>query len=129
MGQSIPMVFSDNKATIDMMGQKMEINFEGAFINDGPASDYIVAGLPLKEGYTLHFQMPDIMTMKAKKVTLTTKGMEEMNGVSYHKVEVVNNDNPQDIITFWINPSTKQADKMTQVIPAYQNAVLTMTKK
>ncbi|MBK6364830.1 MAG: prolyl oligopeptidase family serine peptidase [Saprospiraceae bacterium] len=129
MGQSIPMVFSDNKATIDMMGQKMEINFEGAFINDGPASDYIVAGLPLKEGYTLHFQMPDIMTMKAKKVTLTTKGTEEVNGVSYHKVEVVNNDNPQDIITFWINPSTKQADKMTQVIPAYQNAVLTMTKK
>jgi dipeptidyl aminopeptidase/acylaminoacyl peptidase len=129
MGQTIPMTFADNKASIDMMGQKMEIPFEGAYMNDGPGSDYIIGGLPLKEGYTLHFEVPDIMTMKAKKVSLMVKGKEEMNGVSYHKVEVVNQDNAQDITTYWIHPDTKVADKMVQVIPAYQNAVMTITKK
>lgn len=129
MGQTIPMTFADNKASIDMMGQKMEIPFEGAYMNDGPGSDYIIGGLPLKEGYTLHFEVPDIMTMKAKKVTLTVKGKEDMNGVAYQKVEVVNQDNAQDITTYWIHPDTKAADKMVQVIPAYQNAVMTITKK
>jgi dipeptidyl aminopeptidase/acylaminoacyl peptidase len=129
MGQTIPMTFADNKASIDMMGQKMEIPFEGAYMNDGPGSDYIIGGLPLKEGYTLHFEVPDIMTMKAKKVSLMVKGKEDMNGVSYHKVEVVNQDNAQDITTYWIHPDTKVADKMVQVIPAYQNAVMTITKK
>lgn len=129
MGQTIPMTFADNKASIDMMGQKMEIPFEGAYMNDGPGSDYIIGGLPLKEGYTLHFEVPDIMTMKAKKVSLMVKGKEDMNGVSYHKVEVVNQDNAQDITTYWIHPDTKSADKMVQVIPAYQNAVMTITKK
>jgi len=112
-----------------MMGQKMEIPFEGAYMNDGPGSDYIIGGLPLKEGYTLHFEVPDIMTMKAKKVTLTVKGKEDMNGFAYQKVEVVNQDNAQDITTYWIHPDTKAADKMVQVIPAYQNAVMTITKK
>lgn len=129
MGQTIPMTFADNKASIDMMGQKMEIPFEGAYMNDGPGSDYIIGGLPLKEGYTLHFEVPDIMTMKAKKVTLTVKGKEDMNGVAYQKVEVVNQDNALDITTYWIHPDTKAADKMVQVIPAYQNAVMTITKK
>lgn len=129
MGQKIPIMFEGNKATIDMMGQKMEIAFEGAYMNDGPGSDYIIGGLPLKEGYSLHFEVPDMMTMKSKKVTLMAKGKEEMNGNMYHKVEVSSIDNPADIVTYWINSTTKQADKMVQIMPAMQNAVITMIKK
>jgi dipeptidyl aminopeptidase/acylaminoacyl peptidase len=128
-GQKIPIVFNGNKASVEMMGQKMEMVFEGAFMNDGPGSDYLIAGLPLKEGYTLNFEVPDMMTMKTKKVSLMAKGQEEMNDNSYQKVEVVSVDNPQDIITYWINTSTKQADKMVQIMPALQNAVMTIIRK
>ncbi|MFZ1703227.1 MAG: S9 family peptidase [Saprospiraceae bacterium] len=129
MGQNIPIIFGEDKASVEMMGQKMEMPFTGAFMNDGPGSDYVIAGLPLKEGYTLNFEMPDVMTMKTKKVTLTVVGKEDMNGIAYHKVALVNNDNDKDVVTYWINPTTKQADKMTQVIPALQNAVMTTVKK
>lgn len=129
MGQNINIMYEGQKATADMMGQKMEMMFEGAFLNDGPGSEYIIAGLPLAAGYTLHMEMPDMMTMKSKKVTLTCKGMENINDVNYYVVEIVNQENENDKITYWINPMTKDADKTVQVIPAMQNATMTVTKK
>lgn len=129
MGQTIPMTFSENKATVEAMGQKMEIEFGGAYLNDGPGSDLIIGGLPLAKDYTLTYETPDMMTMKAKKVTLSVIGDEEMNGVKYTKVEVKGFENENDLTTYWINPTTKQADKTVQVIPAFQNAVMTIVKK
>lgn len=129
MGQNIPMTFANNKASIEMMGKKMEIPYTGAFMVDGAGQDMLIAGLPLAKGYALGFQTADVMTMKAKSNTLTFVGEEEMNGVKYQKVEVVNNDNAAEKQTYWINPTTKKADKITSVIPAMGNAVMTVVRK
>lgn len=129
MGQSISVMFDGQKGVADMMGQKMEMNFEGAYLNDGPGSDLLIGGLPLTQGYTLNVEMPDMMTMKAKKVSLTCTGQESLDDKTYHVVEVVGHDNQNDKTTYWINTETKMADKIVQVIPAMQNATMTFVKK
>ncbi len=129
MGQTIPMLFSKDKVSIEMMGKKMEIPFSGAYMVDGPGYDMVIAGLPLAKGYTLSFQTADVMSMKAKSNTLTVIGEEEMNGKKYQKIEVVNNDNAAEKQTIWINPTSKRADKIVSVIPAMGNAVMTITRK
>ena len=129
MGEEIPMTFTDKKASVSMAGQNMDMEFDGAFMADGPGSDYVIGGLDLKPGYTLAYSIPDMMTMKAKKVVLTVKDPEKMGDKSYHVVEVVSHENEADKTTYWINTATKSADKIVQVIPAMQNAVMTIMKK
>ncbi len=129
MGQEIPMTFENNKATISMAGQKMDMDFGGAFMADGPGTDQLIGGLDLKPGYTLTYSIPDIMSMKAKKVILTVKDSEKIGDKTYHVVEVVSHENEADKTTYWINTATKMADKIVQVIPAMQNAVMTMVRK
>jgi hypothetical protein len=129
MGQEIPMIFGDKKATVSMAGQNIELAFDGAFMADGPGTDHLIAGLDLKPGYTLAYSIPDMMTMKAKKVLLTVKDPEKIGDKNYHVVEVVSHENEADKTTYWINTATKSADKIVQVIPAMQNAVMTISRK
>ena len=91
--------------------------------------DQLIGGLDLKPGNTLTSRIPDIMRMKAKKVILTVKDSEKMGDKTYHVVEVVSHENEADKTTYWINTATKMADKIVQVIPAMQNAVMTMVRK
>lgn len=129
MGQKIAMNFAKDKMSMDMGAQKMDIPFTGAYLSDGAGLDLLVAGLPLRKDYTLAFEMPDMMSGKAKQVTLKVTGNEAVNNADCMKCEIVSNDNPADITTLWINPKTKMAEKMEQVLPAMGNAKITMLKK
>ncbi|SCY65224.1 S9 family peptidase [Flavobacterium caeni] len=129
MGQSISMSFAKEKMTMNAAGQQMEVPFTGAYLSDGAGLDMIVAGLPLAKDYSLAFEMPDVMTGKAKQVTLKVVGNEKINNIDCFKCEIVSNDNANDITTLWINPSSKMAEKMIQVLPAMGNAKLTIDKK
>ena len=129
MGQTITMTYTPGKIDVDMSGNKMSLDVKGALLNDGPGMDILVAGLPLKEGYTLVAEMPDITTMKTKQVQLSVTGSEVINGVNHLKVEIASTENTADKTTLWINPATGDASKMTQVIPAMGNAVITTTRK
>lgn len=129
MGQNISMVFAKEKMTMDMAGKKTDVPFTSAYLSDGAGLDMIVAGLPLKKDYSIAFEMPEMMTGKAKQVTLKVTGNEMINNADCFRCEIVSNDNPNDITTFWINPTTKMAEKMTQVLPSMGNAKITMSKK
>ena len=107
----------------------MSMDFKGAMITDGAGMDMIIAGLPLKEGYTINVEMPDMSTMKSKQVTVKVIGKEMLNNVEHTMVEVVSADNENDKITLWINPATKSATKMVQILPAMGNAKMTTTMK
>lgn len=129
MGQEIPMTFSKEKMSASMMGQTIDIPFEGAYIADGPGTDVIISGFDLKQGYSLSFSVPDVMAMKTKNMVLQVTGQENIAGVNYWVVEVVNHDNSSDKTTFYIHPENKSADKVVQILPAMQNAVMTMVRK
>jgi dipeptidyl aminopeptidase/acylaminoacyl peptidase len=128
MGQNITSNFSKDKMSIDMKGNKIEVPFSGAYLCDGAGFDSVIAGLPLQKDYQLIFEVPDMTTMKAKMVTLKVLGNEMINAKDCLKVEIKANENSNDNTTFWINPTTKMAEKMTQVIPAMGNAKMTVTR-
>lgn len=129
MGMKIPLVFAKDKVSMTAMGQTMDISMSGAYLSDGAGYDLLIAGLPLKDGYTLTYLVPDAMTAKAKQVNLKVNGTENINGADCFVVEIVSADNPSDKTTMWINPKTKSAEKMVQMIPAAGNAIMTITKK
>jgi dienelactone hydrolase len=128
MGQNITTSYSKDKMSIDMKGNKIEVPFSGVYLSDGAGFDSVIAGLPLQKDYQLVFEIPDMTTMKAKMVTLKVLGNEMVNANDCLKVEIKANENSNDSTTFWINPTTKMAEKMTQVLPAMGNAKMTMTK-
>lgn len=129
MGQKIGMTMEGNKAIVDMQGKKMEMVFTGAVLQDGPGVDQIIARWPLKEGFSLVVEVPDMTTMKAKQVKISVTGKETIKTDECVKVEMVGTDNASDKTTFWINPKTLSADKMVSMIPAMGNAVMTVEKK
>lgn len=124
-GQEMNFAFTDKDCTGNMMGQEVKINWDGAFIPDGSALDFIVAGLPLQDGYTLACNMPDLMSAKNKQVLVAYRGLE--NGLQ--KVEIVNTDNASDKTTLWIDSSLKMAKKMVAIMPAMGNATMTIQMK
>lgn len=129
MGMQIPIKFEKNKVSMNAMGQNIEIPMEGAYLSDGAGYDLLIAGLPLEDGYELSFLVPDVMTAKSKQVSLKVNGTEKINNADCFKVEIVSVENPADKTTMWINPKTKSAEKMVQIIPAAGNATMTITKK
>lgn len=129
MGMQIPIVFEKEKVSMSAMGQTIDIPMDGAYLSDGAGYDLLIAGLPLKDGYTLSYLVPDAMTAKSKQVNLKVNGTEKVNDADCFKVEIISVDNPSDKTTMWINPKTKSAEKMVQIIPAAGNAIMTITKK
>lgn len=129
MGQSISMEYQPNMVKVNMMDKAMEIPYEGAFLSDGAGFDQIIAGLPLKDDYSLTFNMADMSTMKTKQVKLSVDGKEEVNGTDCWKVNVTGVENESDKSTFWINPKDKCAEKIEQTVPAMGNATITSTRK
>lgn len=129
MGQKIAMTFEPTKALVDMGGNKMEIVFTSAWMPDGPGADQIIARWPLKEGYSIVAEIPDMMTMKAKQVKISVTGKETLKTDECWKVEMASTENENDKTTYWINPKTLMADKSVSVMPAMGNAVMTIEKK
>ncbi len=125
MGQNIEMTYQGNVVSINAMGQNMSIEIEGASINDGPAMDMIIAGLPLKENYELIYSIADMSTMKTKQQHLKVLGKDGENW----KIQITNTDNEAEKTLVWINPTLKMADKIEQIIPAMGNALMTITRK
>lgn len=55
MGMQIPIVFEKEKVSMSAMGQTIDIPMDGAYLSDGAGYDLLIAGLPLKDGYTLSY--------------------------------------------------------------------------
>lgn len=129
MGMTIPMTFSDKKAEMEIQGNAMEIPFTGAYIVDGAAMDIVIGALPLKEGYQLAFEMPDMMTAKAKTMKLEVTGSEMFNNADCFVVEVKSVENPNDSTTLWVNKKSNQTEKIVQIAPAMGNAKITTVRE
>ncbi|MBE0641531.1 MAG: hypothetical protein IH599_05805 [Bacteroidales bacterium] len=88
MGQKIEMSYGEDKAGIAMAGMNMEIPFKAAYISDGPGLDHIIARWPLKTGFTLVTELPDLTTIKAKQVQFSVVSQEMVQDKNCWKVEM-----------------------------------------
>ena len=127
------------KSTINYQADKVDIAInmngkvtskslpiDGLCINDGAGLDMIVARFPLVAGYTASFYVADAQTQKLKKMILKVTGNETVNGINTTMVSVVNDENENDAVTFYVDLAKKMAIKSVQVIPAMMNAKLTV---
>jgi len=129
MGQQISMKYAPEQIDVTMMGNNLSIPFKGAYISDGPGFDIVIASLPLKKDYTLSFEMPDMLSAKAKGMVLKVTGEETLNDAPHYVVEVKAAENESDKTTLWVNQATGTISKMVQIVPAMGNAVMTTIRK
>ncbi len=128
MGQDIEISYGPDKINVVMMGNYMEIPFQGALLPTGPGMDILVAGMPLAEGYELGLNVHDVSTMKAKKALLKVVAMEEIEGKKCYRVDITDSENGSERTTIWVEQDKKTAVKMEQTLPAMGNAVVTSTR-
>ncbi len=123
-GRKIEMNYTGEGVRIDAAGKEMKIEMDGASLSTSAGFEYIVAGMD-PELFPLYTQMAEVATQKAKKVMVTEAGEEEFNGVTCRKVSIIAQENERDVITVWIDKETSVPQKIVQVSPAMNNAVIT----
>lgn len=128
-GMEIPVNYDGNKANVSMMGRDINIEADGMIMSDGPGVDLIFAGMNMKEGESISYYVADFMTAKAKQMTLTHLGTEKVDGKDCTKLEVRSVENENEKTTYWIDNTTKSSVKYIANMPAFNNAVMTVTKK
>lgn len=126
-GQEIKVMYSAEKVTIDMGGKTNEVAVKGILLDMAPGFENILAKMTIPAEGIVATSI-DFNTMKAKTVEVKTATQETIEGVVYDKVEVLDFYNDADKTEIFINPETREVIKMQQIIPAMNNAVLTITK-
>lgn len=129
MGQTFASTYGAEKVIVTAAGRNMEIEVKGTYMSEGAGIDAVIAGLPLAEGYTLSFYLPEMMRLSMKLVNLKVEGTESINSKNCHKISIVNSENENDRMTLWIDPATKITEKMVVKSPAMGNGSLTVTRK
>lgn len=122
--RKIEMKYTPNGIDIDAAGKKMKIEMTGASLSTSAGFEYIIAGInPVV--FPLYTQIPEVATQKAKKVIVDHAGEEEVSGVKCRKVSITAVENDRDVVTVWVAKETSLPQKIVQVSPAMNNAVIT----
>ncbi len=124
-GQTIEINYSEKNIALTMMGKTKDLPFEGAYLTNGAGYDFLVARLPLAEGYQTSFYSLDVMSQKLNTMKLEVIGKEN----NQWKVNISNVENEKDLTTMLIDVDKKMANQMEQVLPAMGNAKVTTILK
>ena len=124
-GQTIEMKYTENNISVTMMGKTKETPYNGAYLTTGAGYDFLVARLPLAEGYKIVFNNLDVMTQKLKTMTLEVVGKEN----NHWKVTITNAENEKEKTTMMIDIDKNRASSIEQVVPAMSNAKVSTTLK
>jgi len=129
----ISLAFTDNKATgtMTMSGQEKPISADlgGPLFADAAGSEFVIAALPLAEGYTTSFRNFDIRRQKEKLMQLKVVGVESVTvpagTFDAFKVELTSADGGTDKRTLWIAKDSRKPVKESAVLAEMGGAVLT----
>ncbi len=124
-GQTIEVSYFSDKISLTMMGKTKELPLEGAHVTNGAGYDFLIARLPLAEGYQTSFYSLDVMSQKLKVMKLEVLGKED----GKWNVKIVNVENEKELTTMLIDVNKKMASQLEQVVPAMGNAKIMTTLK
>lgn len=126
-GQEIGVAYESGMVKIDMAGKITEVAVKGTLFDLAPGYENIVAKMSVpEEGLT--FFAVDFSTMKGKTIVINNDGEETIDGVVYKKTNIIDYYNDADKTVIWAD-ETGVVLKMEQVVPAMNNAVVTVTRK
>lgn len=129
----IKLKYGDTKATGTMTvnGQEKPISADlgGPLFADAAGSEFVIAALPLAEGYTANFRNFDLQKQKEKLMQLKVVGMESVTvpagTFDAFKVELTSADGGSDKRTLWIAKDSHKPVKQSAVLAAMGGATLT----
>ena len=101
MGQKMSFKYGEDNVTITAMGQDMKIESEGAMVCDGAGFDGRLGKMGLKKGDNIVYHVPDMMTMKSKKVIAAHQGAATVGDVEYQLITVTNAENDKDVTSYY----------------------------
>lgn len=126
-GQEIKVNYQSDKVIINMAGNDSEVMIKGVLMDMAPGYENILAHMTIPaEG--LVATSVDFNTMKSKTIEVKNQGVEESEGVSCEKLSIVDYYNEAEVTYIWVDKNSREIVKMESVIPAMNNAVLTVTK-
>lgn len=120
--------YAPNQIELNVMGNPIQLDFEGALLCDGPGRDLIVAALKLEENQSLVVAASDLMSQKISLCQLQQEGTEKLGERECLKISLTEVENQAAKTVFWIDPQTRQAIQVTQVVPALGNAKMTRVR-
>lgn len=129
MGQAIKMSYAKNKVKIDMSGKEESINYKGAFLSSAPGFELLAANLGLNKGESIVVATDDMQTLKTKLIRIENKGEEEKDGVLCIVYEITDANNKNEKSTYFFRKSDGLMLFAESVVPAMNNAVITLILK
>lgn len=129
MGQEIKMVFEENQVIIDMAGKEQIMKFSKAFMSSGPGYELLLPAMNIRQGDKINVNMDDMQTMKTKVMIIENKGTETKDGINCIVFEVYAAENNKDKTTYFFNANDNALVFMESIIPAMNNAKITMKPK
>jgi len=117
--------------TMDVGGQAKPIAVDagGALFADGAGAYYVLASLPLAEGYTATFRNFDLQSQKVvlKRVKVAGAEMITVPAGSFEafKLEVTSAEGEPDGATVWVAKDSRKVVKVVVVFPRMNGAILT----
>ena len=130
---TIEMDIDGNKAkgTMSMQGntKPIDVDLGGPLFADAAGAMYVMAALPLANGYTTTFRNFDVQKQKPKLVRLTVAGEESVTvpagTFSAYKLDLSSADGGTDKATVWVAKDTRKPVKMSAVMPQMGGATMT----
>jgi dienelactone hydrolase len=129
MGQEIKMIFEKNQVLIDMAGKEQTMKYNKAFLSSGPGYELLLPAMNLGVGEKLNVNMDDMQTMKTKVMIIENKGSEKKEGLDCSVFEVYAVENNKEKTTYYFNAKDNTLVFMESLIPAMNNAIITMKQK
>ncbi len=129
MGQKIKMTYDKKSVNIDIAGKPQKIDFKNAYIASSPAYELLLANMKIKKGEKITLATDDMQMMKAKFIVVEHLGEKEIDGVKCEAIQVTVASNKSEKSTYYFTENKKVLHAMESVIPAMQNAKVTMKLK
>lgn len=129
MGQSVKVKYEKNEVKIDMAGKEQSIKYTGAFLSSAPGFELLAAGLGLQKGKSIVVATDDMQSFKPKFVKIENKGEMDKDGVLCNVYEITDATNKNEKSTYYFRKSDGTMLFAESVVPAVNNAVITMKLK
>jgi hypothetical protein len=128
---AVDLEFTNNKATgtMNMSGQAkpVDVNLDGPLFADGAGAFWVVAALPLAQGYTTSFRNFDVRSQQVSIKQLKVVGVESVTvpagTFEAYKVEISSSDGDKTYI--WVAKDSRKVLKTSATVAQMNGAVIT----
>jgi hypothetical protein len=116
------------KVTMNGTDKPIDTDLGGPAFAEAAGAPFVIASLPLKDGYTTSYRNFDVQKQKVKIEQLQVNGSETVTvpagTFESYKVDVTNPDDPAERVTYWVAKSNRSVVKIEAKIPAMGGATM-----